>query len=186
MDSLTRFAQAQREVAISIGEPPASRGYPPSVFTKIPHLIERAGRLAAGGSITAIYTVLTEGDDLNDPVADSARGILDGHIVLSRELAEQGIYPSISILESISRTMTDVVSAEHKKVAIAFKRHYANYVQHQDLINIGAYKAGSNSDVDTAIEIFPHLRGFLQQDANEAHGYLESKNALFKILDESL
>lgn len=183
MDSLTRFAQAHREVAISIGEPPASRGYPPSVFTKIPNLIERAGRLADGGSITAIYTVLTEGDDLNDPVADSARGILDGHIVLSRELAEQAIYPSISILSSISRTMTDVVSDEHKQAASMFKKHYANYMQHQDLINIGAYQAGSNAEVDQAIALFPSLRGYLQQGENEAHGYHESEQTLSEIFN---
>jgi len=167
MDSLTRFAQAQREVALAIGEPPATKGYPPSVFAKLPQLVERAGTGDRGGSITAFYTVLAEGDDQNDPIADAARAILDGHVVLSRELAEAGHYPAIDIEASISRVMVDVVAPEHEQAACRFKQIYSAYRQNRDLINIGAYQAGSDSRVDEAIALYPQLSRFLQQHMYE-------------------
>jgi flagellum-specific ATP synthase len=165
MDSLTRYAQASREVALAIGEPPATKGYPPSVFAKIPQLVERAGNDAvAGGSITAFYTVLTEGDVQNDPIADSARAILDGHVVLARRLAEAGHYPAIDIEASISRVMTQVVGREHLLAARRFKQIYSTYQQHHDLISVGAYSPGSDPRVDEAIALYPRLAEFLQQD----------------------
>jgi flagellum-specific ATP synthase len=168
MDSLTRYAMAQREIALAIGEPPATKGYPPSVFARIPQLVERAGNADSGeGTITAFYTVLTEGDDQQDPVADSARAILDGHIVLSRTLAEQGHYPAIDIEASISRVMPAVVSADHLAKAQLFKRVYSRYQQNRDLISVGAYTMGADKDIDFAIERMPHLRQFLQQGLAE-------------------
>ena len=167
MDSLTRFAQAQREVALAIGEPPATKGYPPSVFAKLPQLVERAGTGDRGGSITAFYTVLVEGDDHNDPIADAARAILDGHVVLSRELAEAGHYPAIDIEASISRVMVDVVAPEHEQVARRFKQIYSTYRQNKDLINVGAYQAGSDPQIDEAIVMYPQLTGFLKQHMRE-------------------
>lgn len=181
MDSLTRFAQAQREIGLSIGEPPVSRGYPPSVFAKLPALIERGGRLKNSGSITGIYTVLTEGDDLNDPIADAARGILDGHIVLSRDLADQGIYPAISILSSISRIMPDIVSQDHLDATNLFKKLYATYMQQEDLINIGAYKQGTSSEIDQAIHFFPKLKQYVQQSPKDNCSFEDSEVALFSI-----
>jgi flagellum-specific ATP synthase len=164
MDSLTRFAQAQREIALAIGEPPATKGYPPSVFAKIPQLVERAGNAAQGeGSITAFYTVLTEGDDLQDPIADSARAILDGHVVLSRRLAEEGVYPAIDVEASISRAMQNIVDDEHLKMMQRFKQLLSRYQQNRDLIAIGAYTPGADPETDMAIERFPHLRAFIQQ-----------------------
>ncbi len=169
MDSLTRFAQAQREIALAIGEPPATKGYPPSVFAKIPQLVERAGNAAAGeGSITAFYTVLTEGDDLQDPIADSARAILDGHVVLSRRLAEEGIYPAIDVEASISRAMQNIVDDDHLKMMQRFKQLSARYQQNKDLIAIGAYSPGADPETDMAIERFPHLRAFIQQGIRQA------------------
>lgn len=168
MDSLTRFAQAQREIALAIGEPPATKGYPPSVFSKIPQLVERAGNAAKGeGSITAFYTVLTEGDDLQDPIADAARAILDGHIVLSRKLAEEGIYPAIDVEASISRVMQNIVSDEHLKLMQRFKQLLARYHQNRDLIAIGAYAPGADPETDIAIERFPFLRAFIQQGISQ-------------------
>jgi flagellum-specific ATP synthase len=165
MDSLTRFAQAQREIALAIHEPPATKGYPPSVFAKLPQLVERAGNGdKGGGSITAFYTVLTEGDDQNDPIADAARAILDGHIVLSRKLAESGHYPAIDIEASISRAMNDVTNVHHQQAARSFKQLYSIYRQNQDLISVGAYERGSDERIDTAIEAMPTLEGFLRQD----------------------
>lgn len=169
MDSLTRFAQAQREIALAIGEPPATKGYPPSVFAKIPQLVERAGNAAEGeGSITAFYTVLTEGDDLQDPIADSARAILDGHVVLSRKLAEEGIYPAIDVEASISRAMQNIVPEDHLKSMQRFKQLLSRYQQNRDLIAIGAYSPGADPETDMAIERFPHLRAFIQQGINQA------------------
>jgi flagellum-specific ATP synthase len=169
MDSLTRYAQAQREIALSIGEPPATKGYPPSVFSMIPKLVERAGNDAEGrGSITAFYTVLTEGDDLQDPVADAARGILDGHVVLSRMLAEEGHYPAIDIEASISRAMPNIISDDHLKNAQRLKQLYSRYQQSRDLISVGAYVAGNDLETDQAIERLPAVRNFLQQSLNEA------------------
>jgi len=167
MDSLTRFAQAQREIGLAAGEPPATKGYPPSVFAKLPQLVERAGTGDRGGSITAFYTVLAEGDDQNDPIADAARAILDGHVVLSRELAEAGHYPAIDIEASISRVMVDVVAPEHEQVARRFKQIYSTYRQNKDLINVGAYQAGSDPQIDEAIVMYPQLTGFLKQHMRE-------------------
>lgn len=168
MDSLTRYAMAQREIALAIGEPPATKGYPPSVFAKIPKLVERAGNADQGeGSITAFYTVLTEGDDQQDPIADASRAILDGHVVLSRTLAEQGHYPAIDVEASISRVMPAIVSAEHLATAQFFKRIYSRYQQNRDLISVGAYTMGSDPDTDFAIERMPHLLQFLRQGLNE-------------------
>jgi flagellum-specific ATP synthase len=168
MDSLTRYAQAQREIALAIGEPPATKGYPPSVFAKIPQLVERAGNADKGqGSITAFYTVLTEGDDLQDPIADSARAILDGHVVLSRRLAEEGIYPAIDVEASISRAMQNIVPEEHLKNMQRFKQLLSRYQQNRDLISIGAYTQGADAETDAAIERFPHLRAFIQQGINQ-------------------
>ena len=169
MDSLTRYAQAQREIALAIGEPPATKGYPPSVFAMLPALVERAGNDAEGkGSITAFYTVLTEGDDYrHDPIADAARAILDGHIVLSRDLAEAGHYPAIDIEASISRVMPSIASREHFRAAQRFRQVYSAYRQQRDLIAVGAYQKGSDPQVDQAIEMWPQLREFLQQDVDE-------------------
>jgi flagellum-specific ATP synthase len=167
MDSLTRYAQAQREIALAIHEPPATKGYPPSVFAKMPQLVERAGNGdKGGGSITAFYTVLTEGDDQNDPIADAARAILDGHIVLSRRLADAGHYPAIDIEASISRAMNDVTSYGHQDAARSFKHLYSLYQQNRDLISVGAYEAGSDDQIDVAISAMPALNQFLRQDMN--------------------
>jgi flagellum-specific ATP synthase len=183
MDSLTRFAQAQREIALAIGEPPATKGYPPSVFAKIPQLVERAGNAAEGeGSITAFYTVLTEGDDLQDPIADSARAILDGHVVLSRRLAEEGIYPAIDVEASISRAMQNIVPETHLKMMQRFKQLLARYQQNRDLIAIGAYTAGTDPETDVAIERFPHLRAFIQQGLKQSVHLGESLANLTALL----
>ena len=165
MDSLTRYAMAQREIALAIGEPPATKGYPPSVFAKLPQLVERAGNGAeGGGSITAFYTVLTEGDDQQDPIADAARAILDGHIVLSRRLAESGHYPAIDIEASISRAMNHLVSAQHFQMVQSFKHMYAHYQRNHDLVSVGAYVQGSDPFLDQAIALHPHMDMFLQQN----------------------
>ena len=186
MDSLTRFAQAQREVALAIGEPPATKGYPPSVFAKIPQLVERAGNGAAGmGSITAFYTVLVEGDDQQDPIADAARAILDGHIVLSRQLAESGLYPAVDIEASISRVMTEIVDDNQLRAARAFKAHYSLYQQNRDLINVGAYTRGTNPELDAAIAAQPKLTNFLQQGMNQAVALGDSKQALLNLYGAS-
>lgn len=183
MDSLTRYAQAQRELALAVGEPPATKGYPPSVFAKLPKLVERAGNAAAGeGSITAFYTVLTEGDDQQDPIADAARAILDGHIVLSRRLAESGHYPAIDVEASISRVMPQVVSPDQLQLAQRFKQVYANYQQSSDLISVGAYSPGSNPETDFAIQRMPVMQKFLQQGLNEAVDYQQSSADLATIL----
>ncbi len=183
MDSLTRYAQAQRELALAVGEPPATKGYPPSVFAKLPQLVERAGNAAAGeGSITAFYTVLTEGDDQQDPVADAARAILDGHIVLSRRLAEAGHYPAIDVEASVSRVMPQVVNPEQMQLAQQFRQVYANYQQSSDLISVGAYVAGSNPETDFAIQRMPVMKQFLQQGLNEAVDYQQSSSDLATIL----
>jgi len=168
MDSLTRFAQAHREIALAIDEPPATKGYPPSVFAKLPHLVERAGNgKLGGGSITAFYTVLAEGDDTNDPIADAARGVLDGHIVLSRALAESGHFPAIDIEASVSRVMPDIIDANHLQMAREIRRWYSLYQQNRDLISVGAYQPGSDSRIDKAIEKNMDIMAFLQQDMND-------------------
>lgn len=182
MDSLTRYAQAQREIALAIGEPPATKGYPPSVFARIPQLVERAGNAeAGGGSITAFYTVLTEGDDQQDPVADSSRAILDGHFVLNRRLAEEGHYPAIDIEQSISRAMPQVVPEAHMKLAQTLKQQWARYHQNRDLISIGAYTPGSDKDIDMAIQLYPRIRDFLQQGLNERVPFDQSQAQLQQL-----
>lgn len=183
MDSLTRFAQAQREIALAIGEPPATKGYPPSVFAKIPQLVERAGNDATGkGSITAFYTVLTEGDDLQDPVADAARAILDGHVVLSRAMAEEGIYPAVDIEASISRAMPNIVNEQHLQMAQKFKARYARYNQSRDLISVGAYVAGSDRETDIAIAAMPKMREFIKQGLRSPVNALEANKQLDMLI----
>ena len=184
MDSLTRFAQAHREIALAIDEPPATKGYPPSVFAKLPHLVERAGNADhVGGSITAFYTVLTEGDDVNDPIADAARGVLDGHIVLSRTLAEAGHFPAIDIEASVSRVMPDIADANHLKLARDLRRLYSLYQQNKDLISVGAYQPGSDPRIDKAIEKHPAIVDFLQQDMEESVSIAQSLHQLELLLN---
>lgn len=184
MDSLTRFAQAQRELALAIGEPPVTKGYPPSVFAQIPQLVERAGNGTGSGTITAFYTVLTEGDDQQDPIADATRAILDGHIVLSRSLAEAGIYPAISVEASVSRVMNNIIPAEHLRAAIRFRQTIAAYEKNRDLISVGAYRRGSDPAIDYAIEKYPEILRFLQQGAKEKSGLEDSKTQLFNLIRE--
>jgi flagellum-specific ATP synthase len=169
MDSLTRYAMAQREIALAIGEPPATKGYPPSCFAKLPQLVERSGNGLNGvGSITAFYTVLSEGDDQQDPIADAARAILDGHIVLSRALAESGHFPAIDVEASASRVMHNVASTGHLEMARRFRSLYSRYMKSRDLIQLGAYMAGSDPETDRAIQLYPALQRFLMQDMHEA------------------
>jgi len=183
MDSLTRYAMAQREIALAVGEPPATKGYPPSVFAKLPALVERTGNgPAGGGSITAFYTVLTEGDDQQDPIADSARAILDGHIVLSRSLAEAGHYPAIDIEASISRAMTALIDDNHLDKTRMFKQMLSRYQRNRDLINVGAYSSGRDALLDRAIALYPRMEAFLQQGFRECANFepsIEMLDALF-------
>lgn len=184
MDSLTRFAQAHREIALAIDEPPATKGYPPSVFAKLPHLVERAGNAdEGGGSITAFYTVLAEGDDNNDPIADAARGVLDGHIVLSRALAESGHFPAIDIEASVSRVMPDICDANHLKLARDLRRLYSLYQQNRDLISVGAYQPGSDPRIDKAIEKNQAIVEFLQQDMDTSVSIEQSLYQLELLLN---
>ncbi|HEY9147116.1 MAG TPA: FliI/YscN family ATPase, partial [Thiobacillus sp.] len=179
MDSLTRYAMAQREIALAIGEPPATKGYPPSVFAKLPALVERAGNgKPGGGSITAFYTVLTEGDDQQDPIADAARAILDGHIVLDRSLAESGHYPAINIEQSISRAMHSITTLEQQQLARRLKKLYSRYERSRDLINVGAYAAGTDPLLDEAIRLQSGMEAFLQQAIHERSGVQESLTEL--------
>ena len=184
MDSLTRFAQAQREIALAIGEPPATKGYPPSVFSLLPQLVERAGNGANGGAITAIYTVLTEGDDQQDPIADAARAILDGHIVLSRQLAEAGHYPAVDVEASISRVMPQIVDQKHLEQAQYFKQIYSTYRQNQDLINVGAYVLGADPKIDEAITMFPNLQALIKQGMNQAINWQQSIHNLTELMQQ--
>jgi flagellum-specific ATP synthase len=187
MDSLTRYAQAQREIGLAINEPPATKGYPPSVFAKLPQLVERAGNGdKGGGSITAFYTVLTEGDDQQDPIADAARAILDGHIVLSRRIAESGQYPAIDIEASVSRAMNDITSKEHQFAAREFKQVYSVYQQNRDLIIVGAYEAGSNEQIDRAVMMMPDLQVFLRQDMDVQHGLDDSLADLLTLFPQAV
>ncbi len=186
MDSLTRYAQAQREIALAIGEPPATKGYPPSVFARLPKLVERAGNGDTdAGSITAFYTVLAEGDDQNDPIVDAARAILDGHIVLSRELAEGGLYPAIDIEASVSRTFVQTASRDQRDLAQRFRALYALYRQNQDLISVGAYQAGSDPGLDEAIALWPQLQAFLGQALDERVSFAQSVAALADVLGQA-
>lgn len=183
MDSLTRFAQAQREIALAIGELPATKGYPPSVFAKLPQLVERAGNGArGGGSITAFYTVLVEGDDTNDPIADASRAILDGHVVLSRDLAESGHYPAIDIEASVSRAMNGITEETHRTHAQLFRKLYSTYTQNRDLINVGAYQPGADPVIDRAIQYHPLLMNFLQQSMDSAVELPQSLAELAQVL----
>jgi len=182
MDSLTRFAMAQREIALAIGEPPATRGYPPSVFARLPQLVERAGNgKVGGGSITAFYTVLAEGDDQQDPIADSARAILDGHIVLSRTLADAGHYPAIDIEQSISRAMVNLIDSNHLESIRKFKVLFSRYQRSRDLISVGAYVPGSDPVLDQAIGMYPKMEAFLQQQLSEQANFTNSIDALKMI-----
>ncbi|MHB9880202.1 FliI/YscN family ATPase [Pacificimonas sp. ICDLI1SI03] len=172
LDSLTRVAHAQREIGLALGEPPTSKGYPPSVFSLVPKLVERAGAAPGGGSITAIYTVLADGDDVEgDPVVDSARAILDGHIVLSRQIAERGLYPAIDLSRSVSRTMQDVVRPAHMKRAMALRRANGVYEQNADLVTLGAYKPGQNVELDEAMQRRPLFEAFMAQSRDERVDY---------------
>ena len=181
MDSLTRFAMAQREIGLAVGEPPVSKGYTPSVFGLLPKLLERAGN-SDTGSITGIYTVLVDGDDLTEPITDAARGILDGHIVLSRKIANKGQYPAIDVLGSISRVMSEVVTPDHKASANRFREVLASYTDSEDLINIGAYSKGSNKKIDYAIDSIDSILDFLKQDTDHRCSYDETVNILGKVL----
>ena len=184
MDSLTRYAMAQREIALAIGEPPATKGYPPSVFAKLPALVERAGNgKPGGGSITAFYTVLTEGDDQQDPIADAARAILDGHIVLDRNLAESGHYPAIDIEQSISRAMHNIIAPPQQALARRLKQLYSSYRRNRDLISVGAYSAGSDPILDEAIARYQRLESFLQQDIHEQAGIQMSLGQLSALFE---
>ena len=183
MDSLTRFAQAQREIALAIGEPPATKGYPPSVFARLPQLVERAGNGAAGqGSITGIYTVLAEGDDQNDPVVDASRAILDGHIVLARELADTGLYPAVDVESSVSRAMQAIAGDEQKRLITRFRQVYSTYRQNLDLIAVGAYQKGSDARIDEAVALWPRIVEFLRQPQNVSEAYADSIAALTELL----
>ncbi|MDD3172554.1 MAG: flagellar protein export ATPase FliI [Herbinix sp.] len=183
MDSLTRFSMAQREIGLASGEPPVSRGYPPSVYSEMPKLLERAGN-SENGSITGLYTVLVDGDDFNEPITDAARSILDGHIMLSRKLGHKNHYPAIDVLQSISRCMSSIITKEHKTAAGKLKNVLATYREAEDLINIGAYKNGSNADIDYAITKIKEVNDFLQQDVNLKIGFAEEISMLMEILNK--
>ncbi len=180
MDSLTRMANAQREIGLSAGEPPATRGYPPSVFATLPRLLERAGS-SRGGSVTGIYSVLVEGDDLNEPVADAARSVLDGHLVLSRSLAMRGQYPAIDTLASVSRLMSDVAAPEHRQAAARLASLLAIHRDAEDLVNVGAYLKGANPEIDRAIAARPAILQYLRQDVGESADYNESIRRLVEL-----
>jgi len=182
VDSVTRLAMAQREVGLAVGEPPSTRGYTPSVFSILPKLLERAGTCEGEGSITGLYTVLVEGDDMNEPVADAVRGILDGHVVLSRRLAGRGHYPAIDVLQSISRVMSDIVDPELLKCAADVRDVLASYQEVEDLITIGAYKPGQNPRVDRAVALHDRVEEFLKQSSEEGHSLNESWRAMFEIV----
>ncbi len=183
MDSVTRFAMAQREIGLALGEPPTSKGYPPSSLTLLPQLMERAGKEEGKGSITAFFTVLIEGDDMSDPIADQSRSILDGHIVLSRELTDFGIYPPVHILNSASRVMNDIISDEHKKAAIKFRKLYTLLKENEMLIRIGAYTKGTDKELDEAIDKKEQIEEFLIQDADENLTFEESVKKLIEIMN---
>ena len=183
MDSLTRFSMAQREIGLASGEPPVTRGYPPSVYSEMPKLLERAGT-SDRGSITGLYTVLVDGDDMNEPITDTARGILDGHIVLDRKLGQKNHYPAIDVLQSISRCMSQIATKEHKQLAGKLKNVLATYNEAEDLINIGAYKSGSNSEIDYAISKIQKVNEYLMQDVDSKYQFDEELELLKAIFDE--
>ena len=183
MDSVTRFALAQREIGLSVGEPPTTRGFTPSVFSMLPKLLERAGTSSSEGSITGLYTVLVEGDDLSEPISDAVRAILDGHIVLTRELAAHNHYPAIDILNSVSRLMIDVVTKEHQEFSMKFKDFLATYKSAEDLINIGAYTKGSNPKIDMAIQKYDQMIPYLRQGMFENFDWRASLDELKRIME---
>ena len=183
MDSLTRFSMAQREIGLASGEPPVSRGYPPSVYAEMPKLLERAGR-SRKGSITGLYTVLIDGDDMNEPITDTARGILDGHIVLNRKLAQKNHYPAIDVLASISRCMSAIADSEHKKAAGKLKTVLATYNDAEDLINIGAYRSGANKNIDYAISKIERVNAFLMQETDEKFSFEEIRQTLIDMFKD--
>ena len=180
MDSVTRFAMAQREIGLAIGEPPATKGYTPSVYAKLPELMERSGT-SDKGSITAFYTVLVDGDDFNEPIADAVRGILDGHIVLSRSLAHKNHYPAVDVLNSVSRLMSGIASPEHKKAASIARDLMATYKDSEDLINIGAYVKGSSKKIDLSIKYHDSIDAFLKQGIDEKCDFDTSINSLIQM-----
>jgi flagellum-specific ATP synthase len=185
MDSLTRFALAQREIGLAAGEPPTTRGFPPSVFGLLPRLVERAGRSPLG-SITAFYSVLVDADDPNEPISDCVRGLLDGHTWLSRKLAGRGHYPAIDLLESISRLMTDIVGPDHREAAQVFRELLALHRDHEDLISIGAYRRGSNRGVDAAVDMLDSLNKFLRQQVDEPSNVATAKKELLELRQKAL
>ena len=182
MDNMTRFCMAQREIGLASGEPPVTRGYPPSVYSELPKVLERAGN-SSKGSITGLYAVLVDGDDFNEPISDTARGILDGHIILSRKLGHKNHYPAIDVLQSISRCMSSIATSEHKKLAGRLKNVLATYNEAEDLINIGAYKPGSNPDIDFAISKIRSVNDFLMQDVNTKYQFDEEVQMLADIFN---
>jgi flagellum-specific ATP synthase len=184
VDSLTRFAMAQREIGLSVGEPPATKGYTPSVFSLLPKLLERSGNLEGSGSITGLYTILVESDDFNEPISDSARSILDGHVFLSRELANKNHYPAIDVLQSISRVMLDIVDDKHKQMAGEIVNILATYKKAEDLINIGAYVKGSNPAIDYAIHMIDGVRGFLKQDISEKINFHQARRQMEDLFEK--
>lgn len=177
MDSVTRVAMAQREIGLAVGEPPTTKGYPPSVFAMLPKLLERTGT-NPNGSITAFYTVLVDGDDLDEPITDAVRGILDGHIVLDRNIADKGQFPAIHLLKSVSRVMNDIVDEDHRSAAQQFREHLSTYLNSEDLINIGAYKKGSSRAIDQAIALYPKIQSFLKQSTDDVATQQESIQTL--------
>ena len=183
MDSLTRFSMAQREIGLASGEPPVTRGYPPSVYSEMPKLLERAGT-AASGSITGLYTVLVDGDDFNEPITDTARSILDGHIMLDRKLGHKNHYPAIDILQSISRVMSAIATSEHKELAGKLKNVLATYHEAEDLINIGAYKKGSNREIDYAIQKIDAVNAYLMQKTDEKFDFNEEIDLLRNLFTD--
>ncbi|MGD7052012.1 flagellar protein export ATPase FliI [Sutcliffiella horikoshii] len=181
MDSVTRVAMAQREVGLAVGEPPTTKGYTPSVFSMLPKLLERTGT-NQHGSITAFYTVLVDGDDMNEPIADTVRGILDGHFVLDRDLANKGQYPAINVLKSVSRVMNHIVDNEHKRAAESMREKLSKYYQAEDLINIGAYKRGSSREIDDAIQSFPAIINYLKQEVDDSWKFTDTKKELTNLM----
>lgn len=182
MDSVTRFAMAQREIGLALGEPPTSKGYPPSVLTLLPQLMERAGKEDGVGSITAFFTVLVEGDDLSDPIADQSRSILDGHIILNRDMSDMGIYPPINILNSASRIINDITTSDHLKAIRKFRRLYSLMKENEVLIRIGAYQRGSDAQLDEAIQKYPMMETFLKQEMDEKWNFDQSREELLSIM----
>jgi len=182
MDSLTRFAMAQREIGMAAGEPPVSRGFPPSVYALLPKLLERSG-MSDKGSITGLYTVLVEGDDLNEPISDTVRGILDGHVVLSRSIANSNHYPPIDVLGSVSRVMPDIITPEHLNAYGTMKNMIAVYREAEDLINIGAYKKGANQEIDRAVQLYPAIQSFLKQGVSEHYTFDDTLDMIFGIVE---